>query len=79
MSKKVRAQGNRLSFHNIQKVKAMTEEIDLSVVIEQENEIQQGDAKEQPEQKAENSSSISFEITNPDDIQMNDDGQMGLF
>jgi topoisomerase-4 subunit A len=77
--KKVRAQGNRLSFHNIQKVKAMTEEIDLSVVIEQENEIQQGDAKEQPEQKAENSSSISFEITNPDDIQMNDDGQMGLF
>lgn len=61
--KKIKAQGNRLSFHNVQKVTPLSDELDFAKI---EN-IESNDNKE-----------VSFEITNPGDVQ-NDDGQMGLF
>lgn len=72
--KKVRAQGNRLSFHNVQQVKLLSPEIDLAVSNDQTQ------AAPDNTQSAEGSdSSVTFEITNPDDVQIDDDGQMGLF
>ncbi len=69
--KKIRAQGNRLSFHNVQQVTLMTEEIDLSKVeVQEETSV--------VEAKTENTS-VSFEITNPEDVQMDNGGQMDLF
>lgn len=67
--KKIKAQGNRLSFHNVQQVNAITQELDLSESI---------DARTSPEQK-EKQDDLPLEITNPDEIQINDEGQMGLF
>ena len=61
--KKIKAQGNRLSFHNVQKITPLTEEIDFA-------NIQTVESKDNGE--------LSFEITNPGDVQ-SDDGQMGLF
>lgn len=66
--KKVKAQGNRLSFHNVQKVTCLCEEIDLNAPPQTTDE---------PDKAEE--STISLEITNPDDVQMGDDGQIGLF
>lgn len=69
--KKVKAQGNRLSFHNVQKVKAITEEIDLTIKPE---------ATEESDSEDDNSTNdVTLEITNPDDVQTDDSGQMGLF
>lgn len=70
--KKIKAQGNRLSFHNVQTVKALTEEIDLALPPKEEEK-----APESAE--TENKDTIPLEITNPDDIQISDDGQIGLF
>lgn len=64
--KKIRAQGNRLSFHNIQKVTPITKDIDLNAK-----------AEEKPAEADKND--IALEITNPDDIQSDDTGQIGLF
>ncbi|MCA5006823.1 DNA gyrase/topoisomerase IV subunit A [Sphingobacterium bovistauri] len=69
--KKIKAQGNRLSFHNVQTVKSITEEIDFTNPPKEEKEI------ENLEENKDNS--IGLEITNPDDIQISDDGQIGLF
>ncbi|WP_160069457.1 DNA gyrase/topoisomerase IV subunit A [Sphingobacterium bovisgrunnientis] len=68
--KKIKAQGNRLSFHNVQSVKALTEDIDFTNPPKQEKEEQSTESSDNP---------ISLEITNPDDIQISDDGQIGLF
>ena len=71
--KKIKAQGNRLSFHNVQKVKALTEDIDLSnISVDSEKDTTQAE-------EANTDENISLEITNPDDIQVNDEGQIGLF
>ena len=70
--KKIKAQGNRLSFHNVQTVKALTEEIDLANPPKEEE-------KKSEDAAQENTDSVSLEITNPDDIQISDDGQIGLF
>ncbi|MGN0003040.1 MAG: DNA gyrase/topoisomerase IV subunit A [Sphingobacterium composti] len=69
--KKIKAQGNRLSFHNVQSVKSLTEEIDFSNPPKNESEEVNSGTKED--------SNVSLEITNPDDIQIRDDGQIGLF
>lgn len=69
--KKIKAQGNRLSFHNVQSIKALTEDIDFTNPPKQEKE------EEQSTESSDNP--ISLEITNPDDIQISDDGQIGLF
>ncbi|MBD1430468.1 DNA gyrase/topoisomerase IV subunit A [Sphingobacterium litopenaei] len=70
--KKIKAQGNRLSFHNVQTVKALTEEIDLANPPKEEE-------KKSEDAAQENTDSVPLEITNPDDIQISDDGQIGLF
>jgi len=69
--KKIKAQGNRLSFHNVQSVKSLTEDIDFTNPPKEEKE------EEISVEKTDNP--ISLEITNPDDIQISDDGQIGLF
>src|SRR5690606_29159635 len=66
--KKIKAQGNRLSFHNVQKVTAITEEVDLAIPAKEETP---------PQEEAAATDNISLEITNPDDIQISEDGQMG--
>jgi len=75
--KKIKAQGNRLSFHNVQEVQLLTADIDLTVEKETETTAQESLSTETA--SASDSSSVSFEITNPDDIQVDDGGQIGLF
>src|SRR5690606_4672727 len=93
--KGMRAQGNRLSFHTVKKVKLITEEVDLtrSPADNTEKEII---GEELKQESADNettalkneettvtqdkpSDSVSFEITNPDDINLDDSGQTSLF
>lgn len=82
--KGMKAQGNRLSFHTVQKIKLLTEDVDLSQ--KQEVEV----AEEAVEAVADSevastdvastdATDIPLEITNPDDIKLDDNGQMGLF
>lgn len=86
--KGMKAQGNRLSFHTVKKIKLLSEEKDLSTITEpikeEAMEIRSTENAESPGENTENSekndaSDISLEITNPDDIQIDDSGQMGLF
>ncbi|MVZ64261.1 DNA gyrase/topoisomerase IV subunit A [Sphingobacterium sp. DK4209] len=85
--KGMKAQGNRLSFHSVKKVKLLSEEKDLSKTNEipkAETEVKSPDltieSAEDTDTPAQNTGSdISLEITNPDDIQMDDSGQIGLF
>lgn len=75
--KRIRAQGNRLSFHNVQKVTLLSPEIDLSVDSEQE-EATLSQSKSTDRAESDNTA-VTLEITNPDDVQIDDDGQIGLF
>lgn len=69
--KKIKAQGNRLSFHNVQKVSALTQEIDLAAKLTKIEKVETTEAATED---------IKLEITNPDDVQSSDDtGQIGLF
>ena len=68
--KKIKAQGNRLSFHNVQKVISLTDELDLAIPTTKDVNV---------DDKQIDASSISLEITNPEDIQTDDGGQIGLF
>jgi len=124
--KGMKAQGNRLSFHTVKKIKLLTEEKDLAEVVEvgglegSRNGLEVGAGLEEVDSQAENpmmgnvedvkkeedvqkdvelenkedvqkeldvenkedvqkADEISFEITNPDDIQIDDNGQLGLF
>lgn len=71
--KGIKAQGNRLSFHNVQSVSLLTTDIDKAQLAKAEQTKVAGSSKSQ------DSGEISLEITNPDDVQIDDDGQMGLF
>ncbi|MEJ5054656.1 DNA gyrase/topoisomerase IV subunit A [Sphingobacterium sp. MYb382] len=81
--KGMKAQGNRLSFHTVDKVTLTTEELDMAAFTAD------GKATEAPadEKSAEDeegstppaSEGISLEITNPDDVQLDDKGQTTLF
>lgn len=62
--KKIKAQGNRLSFHNVQKVIPITEEIDFA----SQSSHTDGAIRE-----------VSLEITNMQNIQVEDAGQIELF
>ncbi|MCI0921133.1 DNA gyrase/topoisomerase IV subunit A [Sphingobacterium rhinopitheci] len=69
--KKIKAQGNRLSFHNVQKVSALTQEIDLAAKLTKIEKVETTETATED---------IKLEITNPDDVQSSDDtGQIGLF
>lgn len=72
--KKIRAQGNRLSFHNVQKVQLLSSELDLSTEPKDETQAEEPTPSEETA-----NSSVTLEITNPDDVQIGDDGQIGLF
>lgn len=72
--KKIRAQGNRLSFHNVQKVQLLSSELDLSTEPQDETQAEESTPSEETA-----NSSVTLEITNPDDVQIGDDGQIGLF
>lgn len=74
--KKIKAQGNRLSFHNVQEVEALTQEIDLAQQDNAQEQQEEPETTAQPENKAQD---IPLEITNPEDVQIDDDGQIGLF
>ncbi|NGM63745.1 DNA gyrase/topoisomerase IV subunit A [Sphingobacterium sp. SGR-19] len=104
--KGMRAQGNRLSFHTVKKIKLITEEVDLTNKKEQQTDKdiladtdnpekgtteevlkQESDDQKVAVEKSEEtiavqdnrSDDISFEITNPDDINLDDSGQTSLF
>lgn len=85
--KGIKAQGNRLSFHAVKQVELLTSELDLSELEEPTTAITAPAAptdSETTERNSENTSEestdeISFEITNPNDIQLDQNGQLGLF
>lgn len=111
--KGMRAQGNRLSFHTVKKVKLITENIDLAAVSTESapidessttatetteteapattepvvdstlapegKESQAQDAPTKVEDKTAPADDVSFEITNPDDVNLDDSGQTSLF
>ncbi|WP_026904020.1 DNA gyrase/topoisomerase IV subunit A [Pedobacter glucosidilyticus] len=96
--KGIKAQGNKLSPHDVQKVTLLTDELEEEIEEEKSvasleedeteglepNATEITDESEKEEKQAEPSESkpikkIDFEITNPDDIDIDDKGQLGLF
>ncbi|MGJ1446157.1 DNA gyrase/topoisomerase IV subunit A [Sphingobacterium spiritivorum] len=90
--KGIKAQGNRLSFHNIRKIELITPEEDLTLIKEKAGNESVSETTEESVKSDESGnvqtaedkgtpadSGIKLEITNPDDIQIDDKGQMGLF
>ncbi|MGJ1319606.1 DNA gyrase/topoisomerase IV subunit A [Sphingobacterium spiritivorum] len=90
--KGIKAQGNRLSFHNIRKIELITPEEDLTLIKEKAANESVSETTEESVKSDESGnvqtaedkgtpadSGIKLEITNPDDIQIDDKGQMGLF
>ncbi|RRN77654.1 DNA gyrase/topoisomerase IV subunit A, partial [Pseudoxanthomonas sp. SGD-10] len=88
--KGIKAQGNRLSPHDIQNVVLLTEEKEDEEVAENNdgdlleedvNEADDPEISEKPKfvSEAKPSQKVEFEITNPDDIDIDDKGQLGLF
>ncbi|MGJ1390629.1 DNA gyrase/topoisomerase IV subunit A [Sphingobacterium spiritivorum] len=90
--KGIKAQGNRLSFHNIRKIELITPEEDLTLIKEKAANESVSETTEESVQSDESGnveasedkgtpadSGIKLEITNPNDIQIDDKGQMGLF
>ncbi len=86
--KGMKAQGNRLSPHEVQNVLLISEETDETSIVEAgpgaaaKTEVEVAPSNEpqgdQPP-KAKERPAVDFEITNPDDIHVDDNGQMGLF
>ena len=98
--KGMKAQGNRLSLHEVKKVELIAEhddpedlpdpvaETSLEEIVEAEKQDEEaerevvqksGEEAGASEEKAADSKNIKLEITNPDDIDMDDKGQLGLF
>jgi len=96
--KGMKAQGNRLSQHEIKKIGLLAEsnELENSSVPEIIGEESESEVAEQPEEITETGATpesesiltpeiqklaknIDFEITNPDDLDIDDKGQFGLF
>lgn len=74
--KGIRAQGNRLSPHTIKGIKLLSEEEDPNEEIEVKEDTH---SSESEKNKKESTDDIKLEITNPDDISIDNNGQMGLF
>lgn len=92
--KGLRAQGNRLSFHTVKKVKLITEEVDLvekaaepaaktedisAPVVSDSDEAAKDEREITPKAEDIPNDTISLEITNPDDVNLDDSGQTSLF
>ncbi|MDH5827705.1 DNA gyrase/topoisomerase IV subunit A [Sphingobacterium faecium] len=80
--KGIKAQGNRLSFHTVKNVKLLTEEIDLALSVKETAAPVSEETTAINEEKTTepaDASDIKLEITNPDDIQTDNGGQIELF
>lgn len=80
--KGMRAQGNRLSPHEVQNVVLVTDETEEAPAAAPENQPEPQSPPSQSQEEAPQSKErpqVDFEITNPDDIRVDDKGQMGLF
>lgn len=89
--KGLKAQGNRLSFHKVENIKLLTEELDLSTLTRTKTNAEPAEAEaiakteEQQKPATEDNSEVkqnngpTMEITNPDDINLDEDGQVSLF
>ncbi|MNY06510.1 DNA topoisomerase IV subunit A [compost metagenome] len=81
--KGMKAQGNRLSFHTVKSVTLTTEEIDLTVNTKEGSDPNpEGPESDEETHKTEadaQSDDIKLEITNSDDIQTDNGGQIELF
>ena len=92
--KGMKAQGNRLSQFDIKKIDLVSDEATEEEEIEEAEDLStevEGEAKENAEEPAESAEpenkeaepkpkkQVSFEITNPDDVDLDDKGQLGLF
>jgi len=81
--KGMKAQGNRLSFHTVDKVTLTTEELDMAAFTA-EGKATEAPADEKSTEDEEGSmppasEGISLEITNPDDVKLDNNGQPTLF
>lgn len=85
--KGIKAQGNRLSFHTVKTVSLLTPDEDLSEKDKKKTATEtEGDSPAKTTTAAEDAQTedkkeddIKLEITNPDDIQIDDNGQMEMF
>ncbi|SEL25891.1 DNA gyrase/topoisomerase IV subunit A [Parapedobacter koreensis] len=77
--KGMKAQGNRLSVHDVQQVTLLTEDAVPDAPAPSSEAPAVTDLPDPPATDAPKTNKIDLEITNPDDIQMDDNGQMGLF
>ncbi|TYP96672.1 topoisomerase-4 subunit A [Sphingobacterium allocomposti] len=83
--KGLKAQGNRLSFHTVKQVSLLTAEVDLAEKVRPAEsapeEKEAADTVHTPSQDADNGQTdeVRLEITNPDDINLDDSGQTTLF
>src|SRR5690606_21006414 len=91
--KGIKAQGNRLSFHTVKSVTLLTADEDLSQKGKEKPLAETTDAPEtkvdstepiadsspKEAETTEKNDDIKLEITNPDDIQIDDKGQMEMF
>jgi len=81
--KGMKAQGNRLSFHTVDKVTLTTEELDMAAFTA-DGKATEAPADEKSTEDEEGSmppasEGISLEITNPDDVKLDNNGQPTLF
>ncbi len=87
--KGMKAMGNRLSAHTVQSVELIAEHDDEEDVPDPApDSVEETEIIEKPEEKTvadtppaegKANKAVDFEITNPDDIDMDDSGQLGLF
>lgn len=84
--KGIRAQGNRLSPHTVKRIQLLSEEEDPNTMNEtDDSDVTETNVEESTEStkndknKNKSTDDIKLEITNPEDISMDNNGQMGLF
>ena len=93
--KGIKAQGNRLSFHTVKSVTLTTADEDLSqkgkekaaetstdtteTTVDSTITAEDGSVKEKEVESTDKNDDIKLEITNPNDIQIDDKGQMEMF
>lgn len=77
--KGMKAQGNRLSPHPVQAVKLLSEEPELPTPVADEPAPTPTVKSTTPARPATAKKEVDFEITNPDDIEVDDNGQLGMF
>jgi topoisomerase-4 subunit A len=77
--KGMRAQGNRLSIHDVQSVELLTTEEDEGKIEEVEVEQERVVPDSETVVEKPNKAKVDLEITNPEDVDIDETGQIGLF